>query len=275
MPAGNDTNFGTVGAAGNEAILLSVFPSQNTLMGALLVGCYFAVSLWGLISHQMYRYYRMYGDDSLITKIMVGVMWLLDTLHSILIMHTCYYYLVSNYFNPFTLLNGVWCVISPPAPIGAVLTAITIVSYKEVSFIKFEGFTWLVCLTLGFGIVCDIMITGSLYWFLKRSKTGFGITDSIIDKFLLYSVNTGLLTVVYSTAVLICAALMEANLIYVGMFFVISKLYTNSLLAVLNSRKGLPRNSDHGSFDVKGMRHIAAWDVNELRSSPRHRVRTS
>ncbi|THH08474.1 hypothetical protein EW145_g2679 [Phellinidium pouzarii] len=245
MLADNETSFGTVDTAVDASSPLPSLPSQSTLMGALLIGCYFAVSL-------------------------------MDTLHSILITHTCYYYLISNYFDPPKLLDGVWSLrisitltgfiitiahvffsrrihlfsksLWIPIAIMAISTvrlafaiATTVVSFDEFTFIKFQGFTWLVCLTLGLDMISDIMITVSLCWFLQRSKTGFEKTDSVIDKLLLYAINTGLLTILFNIAVLICAGIMPDNLIFIGMFFIISKLYTNNLLAVC--RIGRKRSS--------------------------------
>ncbi|KAI0833816.1 hypothetical protein BC628DRAFT_1414551 [Trametes gibbosa] len=34
--------------------------------------------------------------------------WVLETVHTVLSMHTCYYYLVSNFFNPAAIQKGVW-----------------------------------------------------------------------------------------------------------------------------------------------------------------------
>ncbi|KAL5494653.1 hypothetical protein ACEPAI_114 [Sanghuangporus weigelae] len=311
--------------------LASSFPKLDTYVGALLIGSYFAIvpthSLYGLTAQQTFRYYRMYPNDSNSTKIMVGLVWLLDSAHSILICHTCYYYLVSNYFSPLSLLDGVWsmqvgfgallldqsndlrrivstvdihhlygkvvsstkqlllanaklrvswlqshtcssqCVSTKVGvnPLDEVLVytddfqvtkklwvsfaiaiasliclgfaiATTVMTIRESSFVKFERFTWLVCTTLGLNTTSDVIITGSLGLYLQSRRTGFEKTNVIIDKLLLYVINAGILNIAYNVAVLICAALMKDNLIFIGMFFLVSKLYSNSLLAVLNSR---------------------------------------
>ncbi|KAL5533629.1 hypothetical protein ACEPAG_89 [Sanghuangporus baumii] len=265
--------------------LASSFPKLDAYVGALLIGSYFAIALYGLTVQQTFRYYRMYRTDSNSTKIMAGLVWLLDSAHSALICHTCYYYLVSNYFSPLSLLDGVWsmqisitltlqshtcssqCVstkvgVKPLDEVSAhtdefqvtkklwvsiaiatisliclgFAIATTVMTIRETSFVKFERFTWLVCTTLGLNTISDVIITGSLGLYLQSRRTGFEKTNVIIDKLLLYVVNTGILNIAYDIAVLICAALMKDNLIFIGMFFLGSKLYSNSLLAVLNSR---------------------------------------
>jgi len=283
------------------APLTFAVPSLDKTMGAMLIGCYFAVSLYGLISHQIYRYYRMYPEDSPLLKAIVGTLWVLDTLHSILVMHICYFYLVQNYFDPLRLLEGTWSLrisisltglitliahgffsrriyifsgnIWTPVAIMVISLirfgfnlASTVMSYKNPTFDGFAHFIWIICITLGLAIISDVIITVSLCWYLQKSRTGFEKTDSIIDKLLLYSINTGLLTIVFNSAVLICASVMKKNLIFVGLYFIISKLYTNSLLAVLNSRLGLMRDNNHGSFDLQEINHVPAPTYNEPRS---------
>jgi len=131
--------------------------------------------------------------------------------------------------------------------------ATTVVSFIFVPFSRFENEIWLVCLTLGLSIASDAIITCSLCWFLQKSKTGFERTDGIIDKLLLYAINTGLLCIIFDAVVLVCAGSMRKNLVYFGLYFIISKLYSNSLLAVLNSRSGLVRDNQHGSFELKDL----------------------
>lgn len=62
------------------------------------------------------------------------------------------------------------------------------------TFPMFIHVQWLICVTLGSNMVADVTITMSLCWFLRRSKTGFEKTDSILDKLFSYVINTGLLT---------------------------------------------------------------------------------
>jgi len=137
----------------------------------------------------------------------------------------------------------------------------TVVSFTTITFERFEKFWWIVCCAVGLNIVSDLCVTTSLCWFLQRSKTGFTMTDSVIDKLLLYMINAGVLTVVYNTFVLVCIATMRSNLVYVGGLFLVSKLYTSSLLAVVNSRKGLLREGDqNGSFEMNEIDEPQAYE---------------
>ena len=52
---------------------------------------------------------------------------------------------------------------------------------------------WLVCTTLGLNTVSDVIITGCLCLYLQKRKTGFEKTNIMINKLLLYVINTGII----------------------------------------------------------------------------------
>ncbi|KAI0734723.1 hypothetical protein BC629DRAFT_1687961 [Irpex lacteus] len=117
----------------------------------------------------------------------------------------------------------------------------------------------------------DVLITASLIYYLNRNRTGFPSSDFIIDNIMLYSVQTGVitsyvfshffpkallslhdtLTVLYHritvVVTFICWVAMPQNLIFLALYFVIAKMYANSLLATLNARKSLKDRSGDGS----------------------------
>ncbi|KAK7677728.1 hypothetical protein QCA50_019280 [Cerrena zonata] len=55
----------------------------------------------------------------------------------------------------------------------------------------------------------------------------------------LYAINTGVLTSAISLTCLILYDIMPDNFIFMGFYFVLSKLYVNSFLAALNTRRVL------------------------------------
>jgi hypothetical protein len=62
-------------------------------------------------------------------------------------------------------------------------------------------------------------------------------SDTLINRLIVYSVNTGTLTSVFSVAVLVAYNLMPDNLVFIALYFILSKLYANSCLATLNTRR--------------------------------------
>ncbi|KAJ2997867.1 hypothetical protein NUW54_g7086 [Trametes sanguinea] len=84
-------------------------PSLNDTFGALLIGTYVGVIIYGLNLYQTARYFKAFPHDHLYLKVLVAVVLVLETWHTVLCMHMCYHYLVTNYFNPAALLEGCVC----------------------------------------------------------------------------------------------------------------------------------------------------------------------
>ncbi|KAF7300462.1 hypothetical protein HMN09_00930100 [Mycena chlorophos] len=61
----------------------------------------------------------------------------------------------------------------------------------------------------------------------------------VVDVLTIYTLENGLLTCLMVTASLICWVTMQHNLVFLGLHFVIGKLYANSCLISLNTRKAL------------------------------------
>ncbi|OBZ66362.1 hypothetical protein A0H81_13584 [Grifola frondosa] len=272
-----------------------VQPLHNTF-GALLIGSYLATMLYGLTTHQTYRYFRLYATDGWSLKSMVICLWLLDSFHTIIVMHTCYYYLVTSYAKPENLLIGVWStklvvaitsivtvvshlfltrrvyllgnrsivlatiiIILALARLGFGL-ATSIEAFVQSTFTGFAKYTWLICSSFGSAVLSDALITIALCVFLHRSRTGHKRSDSVIDVLMVYTINTGLFTGnLFTLVALICAATMPHNLIYFAVYIIVSKMYTNSLLAVLNSRRSIldrgAEGFETGSFGLENRVH--------------------
>ncbi|KAH9009700.1 hypothetical protein EDB85DRAFT_2162418 [Lactarius pseudohatsudake] len=90
---------------------------------------------------------------------------------------------------------------------------------------------------LSLGMVTDVFTAASLSYFLHKMRTGFKRSDTLINRLIIYSVNTGALTSVFSAAVLASYNLMPSNLIYIALYFVLSKLFANSCVGTLNTRR--------------------------------------
>ncbi|KAI0722369.1 hypothetical protein C8T65DRAFT_137478 [Cerioporus squamosus] len=249
-------------------------PLDNTF-GAFFLCTALGFMLYGLTVHQTYRYFNLYPTDGPYLKILVGGLLVLDTLHSVTTMHVCYYYLALNYFNPENLATGVWSIQSTIMETGTIVfvshcffarrlffladrkalyligigilllselsmcIAATVEVVKRKTFSAFADDMWLIWATLAIAVTVDVLCSIGLTYYLRRNRTGFKKTDSMVDILMLYSINTGLCTSLCTLGALVCAILMPKNLIFCGVYVVASKLYSNSLLAVLNSRRSI------------------------------------
>ncbi|KAG6825277.1 hypothetical protein H0H92_004230 [Tricholoma furcatifolium] len=173
--------------------------------GAAFIGVLISTMLYGLTSLQTYFYYAYYPKDRAENKLLVAAIWALDTVHTALVARCMYYYLVSNFSNPPALAFGHWslfCVLILAHFAFGVETVIFLFIKKELS--KLSEITLFAAMPFAlFAVLSDIVIAGSLVILLWGSRTA------------------------------------PHGLWFLGIDFVIGKLYANSLLATLNSRNSL------------------------------------
>ncbi|KAI0946641.1 hypothetical protein AcW1_010055 [Taiwanofungus camphoratus] len=75
-------------------------PSEEKTWGAGLIGLVVAVMLYGITNVQTYYYALNYKHDPSLTKLMVAVLWILDTAHTAIITHAVYYYVIIHFADP-------------------------------------------------------------------------------------------------------------------------------------------------------------------------------
>ncbi|KAI0353285.1 hypothetical protein OH77DRAFT_1522740 [Trametes cingulata] len=90
----------------------------------------------------------------------------------------------------------------------------------------------------------DVVIAAILCTILQFSKTGFERSDLLINRLIVFSVNTGLLTSICACMSLITILALPDTFIYICFYFLIGRLYSNSLMATLNARKALRTQSN-------------------------------
>jgi len=218
-------------------------------------------------------YYYTTQNDGWLTKHSVTAVLILDTVHQALITHTVYTYTVTDWGNPTQLAKIVWsllieviftaitafivqgfltlrvwrlsnknkyitgsCVMLAASgfltSLVYVAKALRFENLAELDLIKGESLAVNIL-----GAATDILIAGTLCTVFSLSRTGFQRTDVLINRLILFSVNTGLLTSLCALASLISILAAPHTFIYIAFFFCLGRLYTNSLLATLNARK--------------------------------------
>ncbi|OCH90212.1 hypothetical protein OBBRIDRAFT_619492 [Obba rivulosa] len=213
--------------------------------------------------------------DSTLLKLTVAFLWALDTLHQVLISHAIYYYTVTMYGDPLAISIPTWSIIAHivvtgisdltvrslfchrvwrfsgrnrlitiPIFVGAVVVFVGSIIFAAKgarfgSFASFSKLSWDLYLSLGCGVATDILLACSLVILLRRCRTGFPRTDSIVHVLMIYSVNSGVLTSLCATVCFICFATMPDNFVYIAFYFILPKLLLNSLLATFNAVRDL------------------------------------
>ncbi|EIW52142.1 uncharacterized protein TRAVEDRAFT_53570 [Trametes versicolor FP-101664 SS1] len=251
-------------------------PSLDSSLGAVLLGVIFGSMLYGLTVHQTYRYFKLYPKDRLFLKALVLTILVFETLHTAVWIVVIYHYAITDAFNLIDILRGHWSVrftflitglavfacqvfyvrrvflIGPhyrwlvvpadsiqvismfgglsfavAAGIEAFLTAPFVVDLQHIS--------WLVSIAYGFAVATDVILTSALVFVLRKSRTG---SKSVI----------GIMAFIF-------AIVIPGNLIYAAVSIVGAKLYANSVLAVLNSRRSIDNRflDDFTSFSLEAL----------------------
>ncbi|KAG6380655.1 hypothetical protein JVT61DRAFT_5025 [Boletus reticuloceps] len=107
--------------------------------------------------------------------------------------------------------------------------------------------SWVFTLGLSLSAFVDIVITTFLCYFLRSNRSLVPRTNRMIDTLTLWMVQNGSITCLAAIASLICWLVMPQNRIFLGLHFVVGKLYANSLLATLNARHKI-RSSQASPF---------------------------
>ncbi|KAE9396357.1 hypothetical protein BT96DRAFT_115262 [Gymnopus androsaceus JB14] len=105
-------------------------------------------------------------------------------------------------------------------------------SFVQLQLFKFAFLAWLVASAAG-----DIVITISLSWFVLLNKTPeFISTNSVLNRIMFLTIQTGLITSVAAVADVLTFTISKDKTLEFIWAYSLSKLYTNSLLAMLNAR---------------------------------------
>ncbi|KAH8829429.1 hypothetical protein DL96DRAFT_1598072 [Flagelloscypha sp. PMI_526] len=264
---------------------------ENTL-GACLVGFAAACIIYGVLLTMVYTYFQRYPEDRAIYKYLTIAMVLLETADQIFIAHLIYYYGIINFANPAALLKGnmTWSLIMQLL-VGSIVGflvktafAVRVWRFSERNY-WITGFLLLLTfghlgaailysvrafqltslldvanlqlygtISLAVGVGTDVLIAASLCFYIRRLRTGYRPSDSLVNQLVRLAVNTGVVTGAVSLTTLILYNIMpHNNLIFVATYFILSKLYAISFLATLNTRRVIRgRGTDRNASNTAG-----------------------
>jgi hypothetical protein len=260
-----------------EDALVTIAPGvtiDNTL-GALFVGFAAACCVYGILMSQIYTYFVNYSLDRPIYKAVVLLILFLETADQVLIGQIYYHYGISNFANISALAGGtqtwsfilqqalgsivgtmvkiafalrVWRFSERNVIITGIIMMLTLgglslaIVFSVKAFMLPDVFAVvklrvLGTVTLGVGVLTDIITALSLCYFLNKLRTGYRQSDSLVSSLIKYAINTGALTSVVSVTTVVLYNTMPSNLIFIAVFFILSKMYAISFMATLNTRR--------------------------------------
>ncbi|KAK0236754.1 hypothetical protein EDD85DRAFT_834808 [Armillaria nabsnona] len=245
------------------------------LTGPLVLGYMWGYGLFGVLTVQMYIYYIHFNSkDDWKMRLYVWFIFLLELIFTIFSTIAAWdqygpgwgdvnsILLIDWAWEPLPSLNGtisamvqtfyVWRIYNLTKNIW-ISVFIELVAIMQCVFAWYFGISVsvqglgvdkLVALTpevsawLAGSAACDVMITVTIVFVLYRANTrsNFSQTTSAVTKIIRFTVETGLLTAAAAVVELILwLAQSEYNIHFIG-FLVLGKLYSNALVATLNSR---------------------------------------
>ncbi|KAJ7253622.1 hypothetical protein C8J57DRAFT_1348636, partial [Mycena rebaudengoi] len=278
--------------------------------GAMLIGGVFATFFQGILTVQVYVYYEAFPNDLRILKALVASIWILDTTHLILISQSVYHYLITSWGNDAALMVSItslnihllfvsgatilcqafflfriWLLSKKSWLLTGLLAAACLTSFgfhiaisaslslaPTVHAFSLKRSVTIVVFSIG--ALGDTAIAALLVFYLRTGewKSNYKSTTSVINRVIQYTVGTGASTSLVAVAIVVAHEVAPDGFIHIAIHFSLGRMYTNALLAALNSRK-LSRNTLSGdsrthSIANSGNPVVFAVDVSHATEPP-------
>ncbi|KAM5535796.1 hypothetical protein V8D89_010519 [Ganoderma adspersum] len=234
-----------------------------------LVAIITSTGVYGITVLQACLYFRSSSQDSTLKRSFVAFLFILDSASLALAVDALYEYIVVDFGktsllfelpralafeNGMTYLIGtltqcffahrLWALSRGNVPLVSTIVALSLVSfgiaivicvrnykYPEVSSLASFEMRFLIGLSNGLSVPCDVLITAALSYYLHSKRTGFKRTDSIINRLIIYAVNRGALTAICQAGLTIVFVTFPGRLFHFPFDLLSGKLYCNTLLA--------------------------------------------
>ncbi|KAH9841080.1 uncharacterized protein C8Q71DRAFT_890783 [Rhodofomes roseus] len=238
--------------------------------GPAFIGIFINVMLYGAMLTQTFFYYSTYKTDPRWMKIYVCVLFLADTVNTIFNCAWIYGVLINNFGNEEALGVGNWLFQTDQAMTGIISmqvqffyawrinrltgnkllvasvlipsvvgglsgigTAIGVGILPQLAGL--QRLTVVVSLWLAGSAIADVTIACVLTWHLKKQRTGFQFTDTMVTRMIQLIMSNGALTAVFAVSDLI-AYLASTKGYHLIFNYSLAKLYGNSAMSSLNAR---------------------------------------
>ncbi|EIW55741.1 uncharacterized protein TRAVEDRAFT_50222 [Trametes versicolor FP-101664 SS1] len=228
--------------------------SLGNTIGAAFIGNILAACLYGLTTLQTYVYYGKSRKDSATMKSLVAFLWILDTVHLIMVTHTVYHYAITNFGDFLGVLKPTWSVLAQVIVTGvsdgiirgiwilsdrnrvlcSIIAITSVVSFgcslaypikgfSCTSYVELQQFAWLFYFSLSMIFAADLIIAASMCALLARRRSSYFGVDQTIRTLILFSVNTGVVTTLCTLMALIAYAVSPHTFIYIAFYFLLPK----------------------------------------------------
>ncbi|KAJ4490546.1 hypothetical protein J3R30DRAFT_3694217 [Lentinula aciculospora] len=263
----------------------------NSTVGALEIGNVLATYFFGIITLQTYFFFRTFPDDKPLVKAAVAVVFAFELGHTITSLHALYIVTVTDFGQPqlfvklpnsidITLLfeglitivvqgffitrvqrlSKIHKIIIYLFWICAILrfaasVALTVFGIQTPSATAYVAdWSWLLTTLFTLGAFVDLGVALALCAYLYSQRaTSIAKTGILLDRLIAFTLTTGLLTSVVSVVTVISYVTMPDNSVWILMYTLLAKSYSNSMMVSLNSRPALKGSSGSNVITLSTM----------------------
>ncbi|KAL0573130.1 hypothetical protein V5O48_008833 [Marasmius crinis-equi] len=283
-------------------------PNIAHVTGPLLLGFLLNYGFFGILSVQVYTYHEYFPNDQWYLKLLVYALYFAEAIQSIMItsdafekfaygfgnvpgldqMNLLWFdcciidgavaFSVQLYFayrlyllTKSQLLSGAIVIMALAQFSGAIATGILAQMAGLFSLIRERCFVAAV-FWLGGSAACDIVIAVAMTWALSRYNSKFQESGDLVRRLIRLTMETGSLTATIAFVDLVLYLNFPDNAYHITPALALAKLYSNSLMVVLNSRPGA--RNHHARETMMESRRSSKSSL-ELTSSVPHSVPAS
>ncbi|KAJ7576049.1 hypothetical protein C8J56DRAFT_900220 [Mycena floridula] len=243
------------------ALLIKTMPQT---MGACLVGTFictasvlhfeclyillingYSNSFYGITILQTYQYFsKSWGRDKILLPVLLSVM---STGVVACIVQVFYAYRVWMREPPL----GIFMTPSLTQPNISFTIAYMVLLFRDGTLLDIPAVTYLATTAFGCALLADLIIaiSATIYLMLNRQQ-GFKKTNGMISKLVIYTINTGAITIVFTFITLLLGQIKLHTMYNTIFYFPLSKCYVSSMLAFLNARDSLRSTSNTVSVEL-------------------------
>ncbi|KAJ7089920.1 hypothetical protein C8R44DRAFT_990782, partial [Mycena epipterygia] len=250
-------------------------PTVAGSLGPLEIGAVIGTFLFGILTLQTFNYYRQFPGDSKSLKLTIAILWLFELVHTICLQQGIYEITVTFYGQPSSqiILNPPHSHIVAMFFDGAIDALVQIFFGNRIRMLSGRLHVFFLCIVLAIlRFTCNILVMSSFwvynmgyaglqsrvhwevvlacslgpaadslialamcYYLWRRRKSALTQTRSTLDTLILWTFETTLLTSV-SAIIQLVLFLVGTDLTFMAFYLIQPKLFSNSMLAVLNGR---------------------------------------
>ncbi|KAK0218929.1 hypothetical protein IW262DRAFT_1462521 [Armillaria fumosa] len=266
--------------------------------GPLLIGCFLSLVLYGILCDQIYIYYISFPKDNLASKTIVYLLWVTETAQTAATIYYtfntfCYEFgnlgglddvattwftipIMSGFVGCIAQLFYAWRMYKFSKKARWLCITLSVIAFIQFSAaiccgiqvrnsgrysnlqnnsgVKVTAIIW-----LGGSVLCDSAIALCMTCLLCRAQTGLKSTRVLLSRLMRLSIETGTVTAVFAILDMVLYLASHNNNHYTVPANCLVKVYSNTVLAVCNSR--MTRRIRGGREDIATLHAFDSFDL--------------